>query len=296
LNVTNEDGLGAGDIYNSGVGAGIETTGSVIAGGTLTVTGNTFSVGGSTLVVTAGNVGVGTISPGSRLEVNGTSHFVGTATFAGATGEFGVKVSSNLFVVGYSSSSKYYGDGSNLTGQANSLRVSTATYLATAPGACGSGQFISALTADGTKTCGTPSGAGDVVLAATQTFTGGNTFASSSTFNGDLGIKTYKLAMSSVTINSTYDVGFSSSSEYWFALQSTTTLTFSSVGVGDEMLFYIEQSSNSKGITWPSYVDWGTAGVISLSTTTRKTDLVTVKCLSSAYCQAIGNKAGFTAP
>ena len=38
-----------------------------------------------------------------------------TLTVTGASGEFGVKVSSNLWVVGYSSASKYYGDGSTLT-------------------------------------------------------------------------------------------------------------------------------------------------------------------------------------
>ena len=77
----------------------------------------------------------------------------------------------------------FYGSGANLTGVITStatgnylLRVATATYLATEPGACTAGQYISGLLADGTKTCGTPSGAGDVVLAATQTFTGANTF------------------------------------------------------------------------------------------------------------------------
>lgn len=64
-----------------------------------------------------------------------------------------------------SSATGYYG-----------IRVATATYLATAPGACSAGQFISALTADGTKTCGTPAGSGDAILSATQTWTGSNTF------------------------------------------------------------------------------------------------------------------------
>jgi len=83
------------------------------------------------------------------------------------------------------------GDGSGLSGVIQStatgtyaLRVATATYLATAPGACGEGEFINALTADGTKTCATPSGGGDVVLASTQTFTGANTFSGVSTFSG----------------------------------------------------------------------------------------------------------------
>ena len=56
------------------------------------------------------------------------------------------------------------------------LRAATATYLATAPGECGAGEFISALTADGTKTCAAPAGGGDMVLAATQTITGTHRF------------------------------------------------------------------------------------------------------------------------
>lgn len=83
------------------------------------------------------------------------------------------------------------GDGSGLSGVIQStatgnylFRVATATYLATAPGNCSAGEFISGLTADGTKTCATPAGGGDVVAAGTNTFTGSNTFASSVTFAG----------------------------------------------------------------------------------------------------------------
>jgi len=96
----------------------------------------------------------------------------------------GVTTSSNVIA------GAYYGNGSTLAGVVQStatgnylFRVATATYLATAPGACGAGQYISGLTADGTKTCGTPAGGGDVLLASTQTFTGQNTF---SNVNGGL--------------------------------------------------------------------------------------------------------------
>jgi len=96
---------------------------------------------------------------------------------------YGVSAATGVFTT-------LYGDGSNLTGVIQStatgnylLRVATATYLATAPGACGAGEFINALTADGTKTCAAPAGGGDVVLASTQTFTGANTFANSINMN-----------------------------------------------------------------------------------------------------------------
>lgn len=80
------------------------------------------------------------------------------------------------------------GDGSGLSGVIQStatgqyaLRVATATYLATAPGTCAAGEFINALTADGTKTCATPAGGGDVLAAGDTTFTGDNTFTGSVT-------------------------------------------------------------------------------------------------------------------
>ena len=56
-----------------------------LSGSTLTVTGNAFSVGGSTLVVKEGNVGIGTTAPGAKLEVkeSGTETYtlaIGTST------------------------------------------------------------------------------------------------------------------------------------------------------------------------------------------------------------------------
>jgi len=107
------------------------------------------------------------------------------------------------------------GDGSNLTGVIYStstgnylLRVATATYLATAPGACGAGEFINALTADGTKTCAAPAGGGDVVLASTQTFTGANTFASSVTITGSIvGNTNFSGTASTTTFAGWVDIG-----------------------------------------------------------------------------------------
>ena len=117
-----------------------------------------------------GHVGTVAISSSSLL-IGGDNTFTGENTFAGS-----VSAATGVFTT-------LYGDGSALTGVIQStatgnylLRVATATYLATAPGACGAGEFINALTADGTKTCAAPAGGGDVVRAATQTFTGANTF------------------------------------------------------------------------------------------------------------------------
>ena len=48
-----------------------DSDGNTVINGTATVAGSGFSVGGSTLVVKDGNVGIGTTSPGSTLDVQG---------------------------------------------------------------------------------------------------------------------------------------------------------------------------------------------------------------------------------
>ena len=68
--------LDAGNLYNlPAAGGAVQKAGDVMTGplqtSTLTVAGNAFSVGGSTLSVNGGFVGVGTDSPSERLEVNG---------------------------------------------------------------------------------------------------------------------------------------------------------------------------------------------------------------------------------
>ena len=135
-------------------------------------------------------VGVGTNAPSEAFHVVGGGLFTSNVTALNMAATYGVAAATGVFTSSVTASA-FYGDGSNLTGVIQStatgsyaLRVATATYLATAPGACSAGEFINALTADGTKTCAAPAGGGDVVLASTQTFTGANTFASSVTIGG----------------------------------------------------------------------------------------------------------------
>lgn len=56
------------------------SVGTIITDSTMTVRGNAFSVGSSTLVVINGSVGVGTTSPTTSLDVNGNAQFGSGAT------------------------------------------------------------------------------------------------------------------------------------------------------------------------------------------------------------------------
>jgi hypothetical protein len=81
-------GLGVGypgPLYQLHVGGAGAFTGQVIAGGTLTVQGSAFSVGGSTLAVKNGNVGVGTTDPARPLTVTGPSESLGPVIDINAT-------------------------------------------------------------------------------------------------------------------------------------------------------------------------------------------------------------------
>jgi len=109
--------------------ASITANGYIIANSTITVLGNAFSVGTSTFVVTQGKVGIGAAGPLSKFDV-----MDGSITIRGASAGLvfedsrrvissetvttlgaGIRVSTNIYIVGFSSSAKYYGDGSALT-------------------------------------------------------------------------------------------------------------------------------------------------------------------------------------
>lgn len=117
------------------VAGAVRKTGDVMNGqltvlSTITVAGSEFSVGGTAFVVTAGKAGVGTLTPDTLFTVKG-----GSLTIAGtdaalvledaarvitpdanaATGA-GISVSTNVYIVGFSSAARYYGDGSQLYG------------------------------------------------------------------------------------------------------------------------------------------------------------------------------------
>ena len=85
---------------------------------------STFTVPAAALVGTGDwyleiKVGINTLTPRERLTSSVYSLFAATAAYASniaaAEGSDGVHITSNVYIVGYSSATKYYGDGSELT-------------------------------------------------------------------------------------------------------------------------------------------------------------------------------------
>lgn len=94
--------------------AGDAMTGQLtLSGSTLTVTGNAFSVGGTTLAASGGKIGIGTASPATKLHLSS-----GALTIDGG--------GAGLNVAGPSSATYFYGDGAGLTGVTDSNRVARA--------------------------------------------------------------------------------------------------------------------------------------------------------------------------
>lgn len=92
-------GIGTGTpVYTLDVAGDIRSTGSVIVQSTLTVQGNAFSVGVSTLVVKDGTVGIGTTSPAYDLDVTDDLRATDQGIFGGT-----VTVQGNALSVGVSS-------------------------------------------------------------------------------------------------------------------------------------------------------------------------------------------------
>lgn len=136
------------DIVDSGA---LQIGGQGIIGGTMTVQGSAFSVGGATFVVTGSSVGIRTGAPAAALDVAGSAQFgsgVLKSTFAAtpAAGTYALTLSS----------------GAKLS-NGGPIELTSGGYIKWPDGT--------------TSTTASAGGIGNAILAATQAFSGQNTFA-----------------------------------------------------------------------------------------------------------------------
>lgn len=135
----------------------IAVGGQAVVSGTGTVVGGAFSVGTSTFVVTGGNVGVRTAAPATSLDVAGSAQFgagVLKSTFAATPG-------ASTYALALASGAKLANGGT--------LELTSGGYIKWADGS--------------TSTSASAGGGGNALLSATQTWSGGNTFASGIVMN-----------------------------------------------------------------------------------------------------------------
>jgi len=170
---------------------------------------------------------------------------VSTLTVSSANGEFGVRVASNVYIVGYSSATTYYGDGSKLTG----------------------------IVSGGTINSG-----------STTTWTGSNTWSSSTTFKNVTGLKTYiETASSDSVTGATFNVEWSSGSIYTLVLKANTTLTFSGAVSSQTLTILTQQDAvGTRLITWPT-ITWIPGVAPTLQTAANSIDAVTLYYNGSSY-------------
>jgi len=165
-------------IFSSG-GAAVEGQGKFII--------QDRSGGGDRLTIDAsGNVGIGTTTPAAKLDVTGMvrstwafspgngTNFQSDRYMYDDSANYRTAFSSNVYIVGYSSAAKYYGDGSGLTG-----------ITATVPDTItGPKTFTSSVTITGAGGLGVTYG----IVAGTLTLTGNTIYptASTITISGNL--------------------------------------------------------------------------------------------------------------
>jgi len=112
----------------------------------------------------------------------GTNYAAINSTAIALTNEIINRQQADLLLIPSSATGTY---PLSISGNAN-----TSTALTVSPGGCIAGQYVSSITANGTLTCGTPSGAGDVLYAASGTFTGANIFSSATINNATVNYST----------------------------------------------------------------------------------------------------------
>ena len=148
------------------------------------------------IIKNTGNVGIGTTGPGSKFDVldgsitvrgtnaalilENSSRVISPETSAALGG--GVRVSTNVYIVGFASATKFFGDGSALTGIAGASPVGSA--LTSANIWVGNSSNLAAAVAMSGEGALSNAGAFTLSKAITPTWTGAHTFSANTNFPG----------------------------------------------------------------------------------------------------------------
>ncbi|MDE2020746.1 MAG: hypothetical protein KGJ13_10455 [Patescibacteria group bacterium] len=175
----------------------LTVTQSATIGSTETVSGNAFSVGGSTLAVSNGWVGVGTANPVTEFQVKGgtltadmfSGPLTGTATYAnsyptsGAVGIFTPQVLPST--VAYTNISNTFASSQTIQGNIGIQGVYMVNGSSGTTMSCAANNAFTGDAFVGGLLTGSPScqPVGNAVLSATQTFSGQNTFTNTVYFS-----------------------------------------------------------------------------------------------------------------
>ena len=195
-------------------------------------------------------------------QINPASFITVSSITASSATIGGNKFGGNFVSTGDVTGVKIHGDGSLLTGIAvlASTQTVTGTYtflnkisgtatsadaLTFSVSSCAAGQYTHAFYNNGGMACGTPAGAGDVLKAATQTFTGANTFTSDTYFpgsgiwntSGNVGIGMTNPSVGKFQVKNTAGVGQVILDDFQIS-PDTPTLAIKVTSAGSELKTY----------------------------------------------------------
>lgn len=125
------------------------------------------------------------------------------------------------------------------------ITVSSATALKANPTDCGAGEYATSIDAQGNLTCGTPSGAGDVLKSSTQTLTGQNYFNNT-------------VSVGTTTNSATLDVHLVPGNAYALQVSSNNGVAMFQVGNAGDITAGVATST----VTVPGWIDIGISQVV----------------------------------
>jgi hypothetical protein len=167
-------------------------------------------------------------------------------------------ISTSVYIVGYASTTKFYGDGSNLTGVIDKeCRLSTGTLKS---------QIDAVAISTGTL----------VTLSSTQTITAAKTFTSSVTIRNVLEAQQlFSRRFDLGSVSGSFTIDWSNGNIQSVTLTGNATLTFSNGQDGGKYILIIKQdSTGGRTITWPSNVRFPGGVQPTLTTTPSAVDYI----------------------